>query len=519
MDGSGIRDTTVGGTLQAAAELAPDRIALIEGLPHGPGRVWTFAALEDESASVAQTLLTRFMPGERVAVWAANTPEWIVLEFAAARAGLVLVTVNPANREVELLHVMRQSKAVALYCQQEYRGVDMRAVADRIREHLPELRDVGLLTDLVAHRVSEERPLPHVDPDDVAQIQYTSGTTGFPKGAQLTHRGLTNIARMFAEVNDASKDDIWINPMPLFHTAGCGLVTLGAVQTLGAQVLPPAFDPALMLDLFAAHRGTLMLSVPTMLLRMLDEQDQRPRDVSAWRVTALGGAPVAPELVRRAQLELGVDVTIGFGQTEASPYMAHTRPGDSHPHWQATVGAPFPGIEIRIAGPSGALLNIGEVGEIQVRGVGVMTGYLDDPESTRAALLRDGWLRTGDLGCLDDHGYLLVKGRLKDLVIRGGENIYPREVEDVLHTHTAIADVAVIGVPDDEWGESVAAFVRLHQVGTVDAEDLAAYCRARMAPFKVPRIWRFVDSFPQTASGKVQKFALRDHYLKNEATA
>jgi fatty-acyl-CoA synthase len=406
------------------------------GLP-GTQRTWTFSHLRDDAKRVARALLRRYEPGAHVAIWAANLAEWPLVEFGAALAGLTLVTVNPAYRAAELAHVLRQSRASGVLVQPHYRGTDLLAVVGSVRPDLPALRDVVNLEQWDEFLASAgDGDLPAVAPGDIAQIQYTSGTTGFPKGAMLPHRGLVAVSRMFAQVNGAGPEDVWINPMPMFHTAGCGLATLGALQTGGTHVLPPGFDPAQVLDLFQAERGTLMLSVPTMLIRMLDEQAARPRDVSSWRLSMLGGAPVAPELVRRARQKLGVAVTIGFGQTEASPYLTHTRPDDPNPRWAETVGPPLPGTDIRISDPTtGQPLPPGVVGEICARGPGLMTGYFDDPEGTARAIDGDGWLQTGDLGSLDGDGYLRVQGRLKDMIIRGGENIYPREIEDLLLAH------------------------------------------------------------------------------------
>ncbi|MEW6257312.1 MAG: AMP-binding protein, partial [Pseudomonadota bacterium] len=281
--------------------------------------------------------------------------------------------------------------------------------------------------------------------------------------------------------------------------------------TGGRHVVPPVFDPALMLALFEAERGTLMLSVPTMLIRMLDHPDAQTRDVSAWRLAALGGAPVPPELVRRAGERFGVKVAIGFGQTEASPYLTHTVPDDPHPDWIETVGAPLPQTEIKVVDPAtGDTLGLGETGEICARAPGVMAGYFENPGATAQALDAQGWLHTGDLGSMDSHGYCRIEGRLKDMIIRGGENIYPREIEDVLFTHPLVASAAVVGVPDAEWGEQVAAFVQPRPGSALDPEDLSRFCRTHLASFKVPRLWRIVDQFPQTASGKIQKFVLRE---------
>jgi fatty-acyl-CoA synthase len=508
-------ERTIGDALEDAARHWGGATALVGHADDGTRRTWTFAELRDDATRVARALIRRYRPGEHVAIWAANRPEWPLVEFGAALAGVTLVTVNPAYRAAEVTHVLRQSKASGVLVQPHYRGADLLAMLESTRRDLPRLRDVVDLAqwdEFLAQAGDDD--LPAVSPGDIAQIQYTSGTTGFPKGAMLPHRGLVAVSRTFAEVNGAGPGDVWINPMPMFHTAGCGLATLGALQTGGTHVLPPGFDAAQMLNLFQAERGTLMLSVPTMLIRMLDEQAARPRDVSSWRLSMLGGAPVAPELVRRAREQLGVAVSIGFGQTEASPYLTHTRPDDPNPHWVETVGPPLPGTELRIIDPAtGQPVPAGVVGEICARGPGIMTGYYDDPEGTARALDADGWLRTGDLGSLDEDGYLRVQGRLKDMIIRGGENLYPREIEDLLLTHPDVADVAVVGIPDAEMGEQVAAFVRPAAGRDVDLDGLTVFCRERLAAYKIPRIWRTVEEFPQTASGKIQKFALRERYL------
>ncbi len=509
-------EISIGDALRDAAKRWPHRTALVAGEADPARRDrWTFAELLVESEKRAWALLSAFRRADAVAIWAPNCPEWVLLEFGAALAGVTLVTVNPACVASELSHVLRQSGARGLILSPEYRGRDLSAVVDQVRGELPEL---GVVLSFPNWRqmVSEARQhvLPEVLPDDIAQIQYTSGTTGLPKGAELTHRGLANNGRFYAMAIGARETDVWINPMPMFHTAGCGLVTLGALQTGGAHVLPPAFEPGLMLDLFEAERGTILLSVPTMLFRILEHPSIGRRDLEAWRLATLGGAPVPPELVRRAATNLGVKVAIGFGLTEASPYITHTAPDDSHPEWWLTVGRPLPGIEIKVVEPEGAtVVPVGQLGEVCTRSVCVMKGYYRDEASTKAAIDGDGWLRTGDLGSIDASGYLRIQGRLKDMIIRGGENVYPREIEDVLFTHPAVAMAAIVGLPDPDWGEVVAAFVQLRPEQDVDADALSTFCRERLASYKVPRVWRFVTGFPQTASGKIQKFALRRQYL------
>ena len=515
-----VLEISIGEALRNAAAAWPGRVALVEGSANKAARRrWTFEALLADAETVARALLLHFRPGEHVAIWASNLPEWVLMEFGAALAGLTLVTVNPAYLGPELAFVLKQSRACGIIVQDSYRNRDLLATVQDVRDALPALRTIISLSSwpefVGSARVGARAGdlLPSVSPADIAQIQYTSGTTGTPKGARLTHRGLANNARFYARTCGAGESDIWVNPMPMFHTAGCSLCTLGALQTGGRHVLPPAYDPELMLSLFEEERGTILLSVPTMLIRMLDAPSGVDRDLSSWRLVTLGGAPVPPELVRHAELR-GLKVAIGFGQTEASPYLTHTLPDDPHPDWVSTVGRPLPQTEIKIIDPeSGAVVPRGEIGEICARGYGIMKDYFDHPEATASAIDAEGWLHTGDLGSLDEHGYCRVQGRRKDIIIRGGENIYPREVEDVLHTHPAVLDASVVGIPDRDWGEVPVAFLQLKPGCDVTGDDLAQFCRQQLASYKVPRTWRFVDHFPQTASGKTQKFKLRESYL------
>ena len=509
---------TIGDVLRDAARRWPSRTALIDGDPDAAQSPrWNFADLLLVSENVARSLLSRFAPGDHVAIWAANGPEWVFIEFGAALAGVVLVTINPACLADELTFMLRQSRSSGIIVQDQYRGRDLGSTVGDVRANLDHLKEVIPLSTWGSF-LDKAPPgeLPDVQPDDVAQIQYTSGTTGVPKGARLTHVNLANNGRIYARTIGAGPDDVWLNPMPMFHTAGCGLATLGALQTGGAHVLSRRFDPDLILRLLEQEGGTLMLSVPTMLIRVLDRLERVERDISSWRLITLGGAPVPPELVRRAQA-IGLKVAIGFGQTEASPYLTHTIPDDPHPDWLSTVGPPMPGTEIKIIdATTGSTKLVGETGEICARGYAVMKDYFDEPDATRK-VLKDGWLHTGDLGSIDKHGYCRVQGRLKDMIIRGGENIYPREVEDILFNHEAVAGVAIVGVPEAQWGEAAVAFVQLKPGHDVDEHDLAAFCRSKLASYKVPRLWRFVDGFPETASGKIQKFVLRERFGKKSS--
>jgi fatty-acyl-CoA synthase len=509
-----IRDITVGDLLREAAFDAPDGVGLVAGAP-GDDRRWNFAELLAESERVADALLARFEPGERVAVWAPNLPEWVLLEYGAALAGLVLVTVNPAYQRKELTYVLGQSDAAGIFLLPDYRGNPMRAALEAVRSELPSLREAVLFTEWDAFCASG-RPLilPTVAPDDPAQIQYTSGTTGFPKGALLHHRGLTNNAAMFASLMEMSSSDVYVNPMPMFHTAGCVLGALSPLVARATHVPILAFEPGYVLEMIEREGGTFLLGVPTMLIAMMEHSDLATRDLSSLRSAVSGGSLVPAELVRRIESTLGVRFCIVYGTTECSPLVTQTRLDDTPEDKAETIGTALPQTEIKIIDPvSGDTVAPGVVGELCCRGYMVMTGYYEMPDATTEAIDADGWYHTGDLASMDERGYCRIEGRLKDMIIRGGENIYPREIEDVLFPHPDVADVAVVGIPDEKWGEQVAAFVRPAAGSTPTEAALFAYLREHLAPTKTPRYWRFVDEFPLTASGKVQKYVLRDRFL------
>ena len=517
-----VLETTVGGVLREAAERAAGMAALVEGTAdRRERRRWSYGELLADSERVASALLGRFVPGERVAVWAPNCPEWVLLEFGAALAGLTLVTVNPALRPREVGYVLGQSRAHGVVHTPTYRGADMAKTLEEVRGDLPGLRETISLAnwdDFIRSGAATER-LPEVVPDDAAQIQYTSGTTGFPKGAVLRHRGITNNGRFCAQILRAQPGDVWVNPMPMFHTAGCVLMTLGPVQHLATQVIAP-FEPGLTLNLIESERSALLGGVPTMILALLSHPGFAGTDFSSVQGAFSGGATVPPTLVQRVESALDVPFTITFAQTEASPCITQTRPDDSADDRARTLGHPHPHVEVRIADPvTGAAVPAGTVGEILARGYNVMSGYFDNPQATSAAIDADGWLHTGDLGSADERGYYRIEGRLKEMIIRGGENIYPREIEQVLYAHPAVGDVAVVGVPDDHWGEQVAAFIKPAPGHTATAEELTAYCRAHLAAHKTPRHWVFTDAFPLTGSGKVQKFLLREQFSSGQAPA
>lgn len=514
--GSPLRGLTVGEALRDAVREAPDAVALVEGAPDPAARRrWTYRELLADAERTGAALLARFSPGERVAIWANNLPEWVLLEYGAALAGITIVTVNPALRGGELRHVLGNSGAQGLFMLPGYRGTDMRATLAGIRDGLPRLREVVLLTEWEEFLGSGQpgTVLPGARPDDPAQIQYTSGTTGSPKGAVLRHAGITDNAALYAERAGLPPGDVTVSPMPLFHTAGCVMSVLGTLSVRGTVVLPPAFDPALQLRLLEEERGESMLGVPTMLIGILDADTFGSTDLSSLRRVVSGGAVVPAELVRRVERKTPALVSIVFAQTESSPVITQTSPDDSADDRAHTLGRPLPHTAVRIVDPrTGGTQPVGETGELLARGYSVMLGYHDDPSGTAAAIDSDGWLHTGDLAKMDERGYCRIDGRLKEMIIRGGENIYPREIEAVLFGHPDVADAAVVGIPDERWGEQVAAFIRPAAGRTPDPAALFAYSRARLAPFKAPRLWAVIDAFPLTGSGKIQKFRLRNEF-------
>ncbi|MCC7464389.1 MAG: AMP-binding protein [Gammaproteobacteria bacterium] len=514
-----VLESTVGSALRAAAAVAPDRTALLAwGAVPGERRSWTFAALLRDAERTAQALLTRFQPGEHVAVYSGNCPEWLLLEFGAALAGLVLVTVNPASRARELDYLLRQSRAAGVFHGGGYRGNPLESWVGEVRTALPALRVVAAFADWAAFiaaaapATAAPGPLPEVLPQAIAQIQYTSGTTGRPKGALLHHRGLTNTARFFVERAELGEGDVLVHALPFFHTTGCGMAALGPLQRLATQVFLPAFDAGQLLAAAEQARATHLIGVPTMIMALLEHPEFAQRDLGSLRVVMAGGASVAPELVRAIESRLHARFNIGYGQTEASPIVTQVRLDDSPEVKADTVGRPLPQTEVKIVDPaSGATVACNAVGEMCVRGFQVMRGYYDMPEATAAAIDAEGWLHTGDLASMDAQGYCRIVGRLKDMVIRGGENLYPAEIEAVLVEHPAVADAAVIGVSDPLMGEELAAFVR-PRGARPPAAELRAHVRARLAAPKAPRYWVFVESLPLNASGKVQKFVLHERW-------
>jgi fatty-acyl-CoA synthase len=511
-----VEETTVPAILFAAASDSADLPALREALLDGRiGRRWTYRQLADDVERLAVALATHFAPGERIAVWAPNIPEWTILEFAAALAGLTLVTVNPAYQPKELHFVLTQSRSVGLFLVREYRGNPMADIARQVCAELPQIRRIVDMEDKDAllERGAQLRGLPSIAPGDPVQIQYTSGTTGFPKGAVLHHRGLVNNSRLVLDRAEVRKGDTYLNFMPMFHTSGCAVALLGSVQKRAPIILARLFDPARMNEIIEHEKVDALMGVPTMLIGMLEALERETRDVSSLRVAISGGAMVPPELIKRFEAAYGCKFGIVYGQTETSPVVAQTRLGDAFADKTESIGQALPQTELSIRDPqTNEVVPVGRVGEICSRGYCNMIGYNDNPEATAKTIDKDGWLHTGDLGTMDARGYLKVTGRVKDMIIRGGENLFPAEIENVLLTHPAIAEVAVVGVPDPKWGEIAVAFFRATPGPLPTREELVAHCRREMAAPKTPAHFIVVESFPQTGSGKIQKFVLREKF-------
>ncbi|MDP6342985.1 MAG: AMP-binding protein [Alphaproteobacteria bacterium] len=515
-----IEETTVGELLRRTAAQDPTAPALVEVDMEGrTGRTWSYGELLADSERLALALSSRFAPGERITVWAPNTPEWLLMEYACALAGVTLVTANPAYQPQELRYVLEQSGSAALFSVESYRGNPMAVIAKEACAGLDAVREIVDLDDHSAlYRQGERAPaLPEVTPDDATQIQYTSGTTGFPKGAVLHHRGLTNNARLVFKRGRVRQGSTWINFMPMFHTSGCGIATLGCLQTASRMLIVKVFEPAAILRLIESEGANALVGVPTMLVAMLEALEQEPRDVSSLRMAISGGSMVAPELVRRVRDAFGCDFETVYGQTEVSPVVTQHHHDDALDDICNTVGQPMPQTGISIRGvEDNTVVPIDTVGEICVQGYCNMIEYNANPEATAETIDADGWLHTGDLGAMDARGYVRVTGRVKEMIIRGGENLFPAEIENVLLEHPAVAEVAVVGLPDDRWGEIVACFLRPEAGQKVDPMELRGYCRQHLAPQKTPALWFNVDEFPLTGSGKIQKFALRDAFLAGD---
>lgn len=517
-----IRDITIVDALAEAVRDHGARPALAEiSIDGSTGRRWTYAEMAADAERLALALASRFEKGERIVVWAPNIPEWAIVEYACALSGVILVTANPAFQASELRYVLDQSQASALFLVTEHRGNPMGEIGAVAVAGLDHVREVVDLNDHDAlYHQAGEATLPTIAPMDAAMMQYTSGTTGFPKGAVLSHHGLINNAKHFMNRMEGHTGTKWSNHMPMFHTSGCGMAALGCLQ-FGAELFMVAmFEPNLILDLIEREGITSFVGVPTMMVQMLEAQERLPRDLSSVEVGCSGGSMVAPELVRAVTDAVGCKFETVYGQTETSPIITQHWGDDSLEDICNTAGQAAPQTEISIRSTAdNTVMPLGEIGEICVRAYSLMIEYYRNEEATAKTIDADGWLHTGDLGSMDERGFVRITGRVKEMIIRGGENFFPAEIENVLLEHPTVSEVAVVGLPDPKWGEIISCFVTTKGNHAPIVAELKTHCRANLAPQKTPVVWVHVKEFPLTGSGKIQKFALRDAFVAGEYEA
>jgi fatty-acyl-CoA synthase len=518
---------TIGANLARTVERVPDTEALVSR--HQDLR-YTYRELWDAVDRVARGLLALGIEkGDRVGIWSPNAAEWTLLQYATGRMGAILVNINPAYRANEVAYALGHSGVRLLVTAEQFKTSLYLDMVDSVRADLPALervvtigertareRDDLLWSDLVAMSSAVDTDAlaareSTLDPDDPINIQYTSGTTGNPKGATLTHNNVLNNAAAMAAVFGYTEVDRVCIPVPLYHCFGMGIGNLGCSTTGATMVYPaPAFEPLATLEAVAEERCTSLYGVPTMWIAMLDHPRFDEFDLTSLRTGMMAGSPCPVEVMKRAVNEMHAsEVCIGYGMTETSPVSFLTRRDDDLERRVSTVGRVLENVEAKIVDPAtGEVMPRGTAGEICTRGYLVMRGYWENPEATADAVDADGWMHTGDLGVMDSAGYVNIVGRSKDMVIRGGENIYPREIEETLFTHPAVASAQVIGVPDARMGEELMAWVVLRDGHDFDEDELRGFCRERLAHFKVPRYWKPVDEFPLTVTGKVQKFKM-----------
>ena len=525
-----MKDVTVGALLTSLAAMHPNRDALI----YADGLRCSFAALEREARTIARGLLAiGVQPGERVVVWATNVPPWVVLQFALAKIGAVLVTANTSLRAKDIEYLLRQSEAATLVTIRGFRDVDyvdelttagvFAGAIPTLRRivHIGEGRPEGAIAydDLTqrACEVSENLLDAHsaaVGVDDVINMQYTSGTTGFPKGVMLSSRNIVNNGDALGRELAFTPEDRLCLCVPLFHCFGCVIGVLGAFTQGSCLCVVESFDPLHVLEMVHRERCTALYGVPTMFIAELEQPSFARYDLTSLRTGVMAGALCPEPLMRRVMTEMHIpEITIAYGMTESSPGITMTPRGCSIAQRSQTVGTVLPDLEVKIVDAVGAEVPIGDRGELCCRGYNVMKGYYNNPGATRAAIDGDGWLHTGDEASFDADGYVRITGRIKDIIIRGGENIAPKEIEDRLREHPAVADAYVYGVADEFFGEAVAASVRTK--GAVTAGELVAFCAETLAKFKVPKHVRFVTEYPMTASGKIQKYKLREEHERS----
>jgi fatty-acyl-CoA synthase len=510
---------TIGRNLERTIERVPDAEALVSCRQ---GARYTYAEFGEAVDRLAGGLLAHGLgKGDRVGVWSPNRAEWPLIQYATAKVGVILVNVNPAYRTNELEYALGQSGCRWMFATQQLKGSDFVEMVEYVRPHLPELEraiffdtpdweevasGAGFTGDLAAHAKA-------LDFDDPINIQYTSGTTGFPKGATLTHHNILNNGYYVGTLLGYSERDRVCIPVPLYHCFGMVLGNLAATSHGACMVYPAeTFEPEATLEGCAQERCTSLYGVPTMFIAELAHERFAEFDLAPLRTGIMAGSPCPIEVMKRVSSEMGIDeMSIAFGMTETSPVTTQVRREDTLENRCGTVGQVMPHVEIKIIDPaSGHTVPRGEPGEFCARGYVVMQGYWNDPERTAESIDAQRWMHTGDLATMDEHGYVRIVGRIKDMVIRGGENVYPREVEEFLYTHPAVADVQVIGVPDERYGEELMAWVIPRGGATVTEEEIREFCKGKIAHYKVPRYVKLVDSFPMTVTGKVQKFKMRE---------
>ncbi|MGX1027101.1 linear/branched/unsaturated fatty acid:CoA ligase LbuL [Streptomyces sp. SAI-097] len=515
---------TIGANLHRAVTAHPDREALVD-VPSG--RRWTYAEFGAAVDEVARGLLAKGVTrGDRVGIWAVNCPEWVLVQYATARIGVIMVNVNPAYRAHELEYVLQQSGITLLVASLAHKSSDYRAIVDQVRGRCPALRETVYIGDpswdaltAGAAAVPQERVealAAELSCDDPVNIQYTSGTTGFPKGATLSHHNILNNGYWVGRTVGYTEQDRVCLPVPFYHCFGMVMGNLGATSHGACIVIPaPSFDPVATLEAVQRERCTSLYGVPTMFIAELNLPDFASWDLTSLRTGIMAGSPCPVEVMKRVVAEMHMEqVSICYGMTETSPVSLQTRMDDDLEHRTGTVGRVLPHIEVKVVDPvTGVTLPRGEAGELRTRGYSVMLGYWEEPGKTAEAVDPGRWMHTGDLAVMREDGYVEIVGRIKDMIIRGGENIYPREVEEFLYGHPKIADVQVVGVPHERYGEEVlACVVPRDAADPLTLEDVLAYCEGQLAHYKVPSRLQLLDSFPMTVSGKVRKVELRERY-------
>ncbi|MGW7042460.1 AMP-binding protein [Streptomyces avermitilis] len=513
---------TIGANLDRAIAAYPDRDALVD-VPSG--RRWTYAEFGAAVDEVALGLLAKgVLKGDRVGIWAVNCPEWVLVQYATARIGAIMVNINPAYRAHELAYVLRQAGISVLVASLAHKSSDYRALVDQVRAKCAELRETVYIGDpswealtAGAASVPYERLIAgaaELSCDDPVNIQYTSGTTGFPKGATLSHHNILNNGYWVGRTVGYTEEDRVCLPVPLYHCFGMVMGALGATSHGSCIVLPaPSFDPAATLAAVQRERCTSLYGVPTMFIAELNLPDFASYDLSSLRTGIMAGSPCPVEVMKRVVAEMHMaEVSICYGMTETSPVSLQTRRDDDLEHRTGTVGRVLPHIEVKVVDPAGGVtVPRGTAGELCTRGYSVMLGYWDEPEKTAEAVDAGRWTHTGDLAVMRENGYVEIVGRIKDMIIRGGENIYPREIEEFLYGHPKIADVQVVGVPHERYGEEVlACVIPRDPADPPTLEELWAFCDGQLAHYKIPSRLRILDAFPMTVSGKVRKIELRE---------